>query len=305
MKNHIALFFVLALYLSCSNDSSTSEDIESKKEEVIPKEPTEEGKVYLNQISSNITSSEEDIFDFTGFNNLFTVDENGLLQIWETDYVDHTSTIEIHIESGNIVKLTTIEFNRENENSTSTETLVSYNDKGLITKLKSFYQGEKYQEYNIVHNSSEVDFIDLIDDRDRKITLDSNNNLTSFYQESIDFAIVFKYSNGNLIKKTLNDTNILTYQYDDKSNPLNSEGFLNLSTINSYLNVIGGWESLFYDENNIFSNSNNIIQFTVENNEHGGLQNHSFIYVYDEKGFPIEKSYENNSIAVDYIYSIQ
>ncbi|MBW8241550.1 hypothetical protein K1F50_01975 [Muricauda oceani] len=303
MKNHIILLFFV-LNLSCSDNNSFSEEIENE-EELSPEEPEEQGTAYLNQISSNISSSTENIFDFTDFNNLFSITADGLLQLWEIDYIENKSMIEIQVESGSIIKLTSTEFDKENESSTTEETIVSYNDDGLITRIETFYNGDKVQEYSIVHNLSEIDFIDLIDDRNRKVTLDSNNNLTSFYQENIDFTILFEYSDGNLIKKTLNEANILTYQYDDKSNPFNSDVFLNLSTIKCYLNVIGGWEFLFYDENNVFSNSNNIVQFTVEKNEFGGLQSNTFIYNYNEKGFPIEKSNENNSITVDYIYTTE
>lgn len=303
MKNYTILFLVFILNLSCSDNNTFSEEIENE-EELSPEEPEEEGTVYLNQITSNITSSTDDAFDFTDFSNSFSVNENGLLQLWEVDYIKKETSIEIQVESGNIVKLASVELDKENGSSTTEETIVSYNNDGLITKIESFYDGDKVQEYSIVHNSSEIDFIDLIDDRDRKITLDSNNNLISFYQESIDFTIVFQYSKGNLTKKTLNDINILTYQYDDKTNPFNSEVFLNLSTITNYLNVIGGWEFLFYDENNIYRNSNNIVQFMVENNDFGGLQNHTFIYQYNDEGFPVEKSNERNSVTVDYIYNV-
>ncbi|MEY8778849.1 hypothetical protein AB9K32_00355 [Allomuricauda sp. XS_ASV26] len=286
------LLFIIIFFISCSegnSDNTTNEDGETKN--------------YLIEISSNISLiTEENSFDFADYNNSFSRHQNGNIDSWEIDFIGQTTKFEFENESGNITKLTTTDFDVETQSTSIEETTVTYDGENRIIKIESYANGVKYQDYEIVHNGSDVDFIDLLDNRNREITIDENNNLKTFYQESIDFSMVFEYSNGNLIKKTLNQTNILSYVHDDKINPFNKEFFLNFSTLINYLNVIGGWEFLFYDENNIFGNKNNILEFMVENNEFGGLQNHSFVYEYSSGNMPLKKSSENNSIEANYIY---
>ncbi|UII77657.1 hypothetical protein LV716_07780 [Flagellimonas sp. HMM57] len=308
MKCVLSLFFTLICFSSCTTENSNLEmeiDEEGKEnEEVIPETPAEETKSYLSKLSSDVTATtEENSFDFTDFNNSFLKNQNGTIESWEIGFIGQTTKWGFQNESGNITKLTITEVNEENQSSSTEEISIAYNENDKIVKIESFSDEVKNQEYDIVYNDPEIDFIDQIDNRHRKITMGSNNNIIAFYQESIDFKIDFEYSNGNLSKKTLNQTNILSYAYDDKNNPFKSECYLNLSLLINYLNVIGGWEFLFYDENYVFNNANNIIGFTVENNDFGGLENQRFSYEYNSEDYPIKRVNIDSSITLDYIYA--
>lgn len=318
MKVRFIIFFALVFVFSCSTDNQADE-VEQNQEELTPNDPVsemedeedepvsenqdEEATTYLSEISSNVSlTTEENSFDFTDFDNIFSLNQNGELESWEIDFVVQTTKFEFQSESGNITKLTTTDVDVDTQESSTDETFIEYDSNGRIIKIETFFNGEKLTDYEIVHNESDIDFVDLIDDRDRTITVDQENNISSFFQEGINFSIVFEYTNGNLTRKTLNGDNILTYTYDDSLNPFNAEIFLNFSTLVNYLNVIAGWEFLFYDENNIFSNPNNLMVFTVENNSFGGLDDQSFSYEYNTENLPTRKSNGDNSIVVEYIY---
>ena len=285
----------LAICISCNDDKSDDTNIEN---------PEVDSNRYIVEISSNVTSSTENgTFDFTDFDNHFMVDENGKIEVWEIDFIDGITNVEFEIESNKIVKTTITDTYNTTQNSTPNETLVYYDEEGRIVRIESFSDGEKYQDYDLVYNGSSINFIDLINERDRSVTLDSENRITTFSEPSIDFTILFEYANGNLVRKTLNESSILTYEYDTKKNPFKTDSFLNFSKIIFYLNIISGWEFLFYDEHNIFNNTNNLTKFNVLNNDFGGLENQSYAFEYDLEDYPIKKTNVDKSISVDYIYN--
>ncbi len=255
MKKILLLLLIVTLILSCSSDDDTEgREMTKLKSEKITTD-------YINEFGNHIKY--ESIYDYY-------YGANGYVESIKNTGIFPNKTIEkneyLYYEGNKVVRR---KYSPIFESKIEIDEKYTY-ENDLIVELNdesSNYKRNKYY-YDTSKNLIKAEYY-------------SSNSGEEFI---LDLVIEYEYKDGNAIKqyvmhKHSNETDIITYEYDDKDIPTNNsfpEAF------NKIMNL---------SKNNIIKRHNEDSELIKE-----------YKYEYDSKGYPIKATYDNGNMTVLYEY---
>ncbi len=212
---------------------------------------------------------------------------------------------------GDGTKITKYNFNVGDDGSYNDLYQLTYNVGGQISSFVNIekWNGEIFSsiDYEVTYNGNTIEVKNLETNGSRFIILNSIGFVESLIAGNN--RLDYQYDvNGNLISKTYQDGNTVTYTYDNKRNPFRDIAYLNWNEVQNIrfaLNFNSNG-SLWSNTRNhgIWKSKNNIIAIDVSNCNSNLCPYFSLTYEleYNSDGYPIKGTFEGLSTPLEYIY---
>ncbi|MCT8339722.1 cadherin repeat domain-containing protein [Flavobacteriaceae bacterium TK19130] len=250
----------------------------------------EENNLLIRSVNSNLNTGEYFVPDQDNELNF----ESGEIVSWIHSYGSVTHTKAFASNNDLIVEYN--DYITDIAAYCQIESSITYDNLDRITQIVVMGEGDcQYTEdYIIQYDGNQVDFIDQ-NGNDHKTALFNDNGQIIQFTSGAN-TVQFQYDGENLIGKTFNGRTE-TFQYDGYRNPFKTEETLNLSQVDTYIDVVLGRT----DGNNYLNNSNNVIRYVISSSQ--GIDEFDFEYTYNTDDYPINKGIvgnENQIAEYDY-----